>query len=57
MIDVEKFVGVMKSAEVLRWEADMWDFMNVRSDKFFFAWGGGTMSHALVLLIEDDCAA
>jgi hypothetical protein len=23
----------------------------------FFAWGGGTMSHPPVLLIEDDCAA
>ena len=56
MIDVEKFVGVMKSAEVPRWEADMWDFMNVRSDNFF-AWGGGAMSHPPVLLIEDDCAA
>ena len=57
MIDVEKFVGVMKSAEVPRWEADMWDCLNVRSDKFFFAWGGGTMSHPPEPLIEDDCAA
>lgn len=24
---------------------------------FFFAWGGGTMSHPPVLLIEDDCVA
>ena len=23
----------------------------------FFAWGGGTMSHPPVSLIEDDCAA
>ena len=40
MIDVEKFVGVMKSAEVPRWEADMWDCLNVRSDKSFrMGWG------------------
>ena len=30
---------------------------HVLRDKFFFAWGGGTMSHPPVLLIEDNCAA
>lgn len=36
--------------------SDMWDCLNGRSDNFF-AWGGGTISHPPVLLIEDDCAA
>lgn len=40
MIDVEKFVGVMKSAEVPRWEADMWNCLNGRWINFFrMGWG------------------
>ena len=56
MIDVEKFVRAMKPSAMTRRGIRYVDCMNGRSDNFF-AWGGGAMSHALVLLIEDDCAA